>query len=164
MADLVDVIRTSVRAQMADQHATLRKIVSDLDTTALDWHPGPDTSSIGQLVAHAMETEIFLTRTSLDQTIARDRAAAFAVGETSSEHLAGLIDEAEREVDELLGTLTEASLAHDVTRTILAGPSTRTGLGWLLLAATHTREHIGHAALTRQMWEMQASSGNTRTQ
>jgi uncharacterized damage-inducible protein DinB len=65
-----------------------------------------------------------------------------------------MIDAAERDVDGFLAALTDDGLAAAIDRR----GRTETGARWLLHVASHSREHIGQANLTRQLAEQAATT------
>ena len=155
VAATCDASRTILHAQ----HASWRETVSGLSAEALNWRPGQDTNSTAALLAHTVESERFQVAAAADTEIPREREAAFRVTASSADELLSLIDELEKDVDGYIAMLTGDHLSQQVTRTT----RTRTGIEWLLSAIAHSREHIGQAYLTRQLWEQQAH-GSTASQ
>jgi uncharacterized damage-inducible protein DinB len=152
MLDPVAAICDTSRAILHTQHASWKEIVTGLSPDALNWKPGEHTNSIAALLSHTLESERFQVATAADTEIPREREAAFRVTASSADELLSLLDEMEKDVDGSIAVLNGDHLSHEVTRTT----RTRTGLGWLLNAIGHGREHIGQAYLTRQLWEQQA--------
>jgi uncharacterized damage-inducible protein DinB len=153
VSDLILLIRVGVRNQLREQHDMMRDIVQGLDGQSLNWPPGQQTNSIAQLLGHALEAERFLVATALDIAMKREREALFEIVVDGADDVIGLIDQQERELDSVLNHVTAEQLARNVTRTIAGGERTRSGFQWLLQAVAHSREHIGQASLTRQMYE-----------
>ena len=60
-----------------------------------------------------------------------------------------LTDDTQVKVEQALGSMTEEMLTG--TREFVGGEST--GAGLIILMARHLGEHLGHVALTRQLWE-----------
>lgn len=144
----VDALRQTVRQILHEGHDAMREIVADLDGDALGWRPGRDTNSIAVLVAHSLDAERFLVATAADVEIERDREAQFRVEVTGPDLLLALIDQQEPEIDALLDRVTAANLTAGISRP----GRTHAGAWWLLHALEHTREHVGQAALTRQLY------------
>ncbi len=149
MSSTLNAVRETTRTILHDQHRRWREVVSGLDADALNWRPGKETNSLAVLVSHALDAERFLLATSVDAEIERDREAQFEVVTSGADELLAYIDEVERDVDGFLDRLTDDLLATEITR----GPRSVTGAWWALHAVEHSCEHIGHAELTRQMWE-----------
>lgn len=149
MSDPIAAVRESIRQILQTQHAGWREIVTGLGPDALNWKPGGDTNSIAVLLSHALDAERFLLATSVDTEIDRDRDAKFRVSASSADELLALVDQTERDVDGYLDALTSGHLSREITRTTRS----HTGSWWLLHAIEHSCEHLGQAALTKQMWE-----------
>ena len=153
MADDITILRNGLRMLMRDQHEMLRGAVRGLDADGLNWKPGADTNSITQLAGHALEAQRFLVATAMNVEMTRQREAQFMIIAERADDVLAIIDQIENELDGVLNHVTAAQLSADVTRTITTGTATRTGFHWLLHAFAHTREHIGQALLTRQLYE-----------
>jgi uncharacterized damage-inducible protein DinB len=145
-----DPSETAVVASFLHEgHATMRELVATLSPAALDWRPGAGTNSIAALVAHALDAERHLTAVVADLDLPRDREAAFRVEGLTGDELVAQIDAVEQVVDGHLARVTRDRLATTIRR-----PNRiTTGAGLLIHATAHSREHIGQAALTRQLAE-----------
>ena len=139
----------AVHSKMHANHDAFRETITGLSVDALNWKPVADGNSICVLASHALDAERFLLTTAIDLEVDRDREAHFRVSTTGSDDLLALIDRAEAENDGYLARLSEADLAREVARP----GRTHTGAWWVLQAVEHSREHVGHAQLTRQLWE-----------
>jgi uncharacterized damage-inducible protein DinB len=144
-----DALRAVVRQILHEGHAALRDVVSGLEAAALDWCPGEDTNSIAALTAHALDAERFLVSTAAGVDVERDRDAQFRVRVNGPAELVALVDRLEREVDGYLELVT----AERLTLRIERPGRVHEGAWWLLHAIEHTREHVGQATLTRQLYE-----------
>ncbi len=149
-ASLVDQVEIHLR----EGHAAMREIVAGLTPAALDWRPGPDTNSIAAIFAHAVDAERHLTAAVAGLHLPRDREAAFRVTGLRAADLEAQVEAVERDIRDHLSRITDEHLAAAVTR----GERTRSGAWWLLQAAGHSREHVGQAALTRQLYEQRAQT------
>lgn len=149
MSDPVAAVRESIRQILQTQHAGWRDIVTGLSADALNWKPGDETNSIAVLISHALDAERFLLATSVDAEIDRDRDAKFQVNASSAGELLALIDQTESDGNGYLEALTAERLGQEITRTTRS----HTGSWWLLHSIEHSCEHLGQAALTKQMWE-----------
>lgn len=149
MADPFQILRDELRSILHDQHQTMREVVRGLSADALNWKPVEGANSICVLVSHALDAEKFLLTSALDVSFERDRESHFRAIAHSDADLLALIDRAEAEHDGYLGGLTAEHLAREVARP----GRTHTGAWWVLHAVEHTREHVGQALLTRQLWE-----------
>src|SRR5262245_48996540 len=121
-------------------HRQLREEVVDLDTDTLNWKPGPDTSSIGTLVVHALGAEAEMLRNLLEIPTERDRDSEFAPRIHRREILLQLIDAAEDDWEQFaprLGTYELRTLIPRPNKPIL-----QSGLFWLVRNYGHLREHL----------------------
>lgn len=154
--DAFQALRDGARQILHEQKSSMREIVSGLSADVLNWRPGAEagaeTNSIAQMLSHALDAERFLVAATLDITLDRDREAHFRVTVGNAQEMLALIDSVEREVDGWLDDLAPEHLSTEVTRP----GRTHTGAWWLLHAVEHSREHIGQAYLTRQMYDLQA--------
>jgi hypothetical protein len=151
MTDAITTLRDEARAILGEQKDEMRAVVRGLSAAALNWAPagGAETNSIAQMLSHALEAERFLVAAAVDAEVDRDREAQFRVHLDDAADLLALIDRTQREVEGYLAQLTAERLAAEVAR-----PNrTHTGSWWLLHAVEHSREHIGQALLTRQLYE-----------
>lgn len=149
MPDPFQVLRAEAQTILHDQHNTLRDVVRGLDAEALNWQPTAGANSICVLVSHALDAERYLLSSSIDVPVERDRESHFRATTSGDAELLALIDQVEAENDGYLSRLQAAHLAADVARP----GRTHSGAWWLLHAIEHTREHVGQALLTRQLWE-----------
>ena len=151
-ADSFGTLRDATREMLHWQHANLRNVVNSLSAEALNWAPVPEANSIAALVFHTIGAETELVAAAAGTLLDHDGTAFFQYEATSAEQLVTLIDRMEQDVDGYLEQLREDHLAR---RSIRRG-WTESGAWWLLHAVGHTREHVGQAQLTRQLWEYQA--------
>lgn len=152
---MLDAVRENAREILSEQKSSMREIVSGLGDEGLNWLPAgnDETNSIAQMLSHALEAERFLAATAVDASIDRNREAQFKVSGVSESDLLATIDQTEAMVNGFLGQLTADHLSKEIAR---PGRS-RTGGWWLLHAIEHSREHIGQAYLTRQLYEGRTS-------
>ncbi|MFZ5854673.1 MAG: DinB family protein [Chloroflexota bacterium] len=148
----LEALSQTVRQILHEGHDAMRQIIAGLDADALGWRPGRDTNSIAVLVAHSLEAERFLVATAADVEVERDREAQFRIEVAGPDVLLALIDQREAEIDALLGRVTAATLVAGISRPGRTHP----GAWWLLHALEHSREHVGQAALTRQLYEQRS--------
>ncbi len=138
-----------IQASLHEGHDVMRALVTGLPAAAVDWKPGAGTNSIAALVTHTLDAERHLTAAVADLSLPRDREAAFRVEGLTGDDLVAMIDATELDVDRQLGLVTPDRLRA----TIVRPNRTETGTRWLIRVAAHSREHIGHASLTRQLAE-----------
>jgi hypothetical protein len=143
---LVRTIVTSYRSV----HQEMRNELLDADVQALDWTPGPDTNSMSTLVVHLLASEAEMLRSVRGLPTERDRDAEFAGRPAAREELLGLIDAAERDLDQLGSGIGVQDLR--ALRARPNKPAPQSGLFWLLRNYGHAREHLAHLQLTRQLY------------
>ena len=126
-----------------------------LPAEALDWVPGEDMNSFCALVVHATGSARFwVGDAALGESSNRDRDAEFRARGLSEAELKARFAALEAYVEGALSRLTLADLA--AVRVINSGtPHQREiTVGWALLhALEHTGIHLGHAQITRQLWQ-----------
>lgn len=149
-----EAVRDQVRNDLHGFHQDWRTLIQKVDETCLDWVPGHEMNSIATLAQHSCGAELFLVSTAVGEAIDRDRAAEFTAP-TDAAGLLALIDRTEAASDALLQRLEPDDLsairqpANDRLGRQLPGS------WWLLHAAEHHAEHMGHASITRQLYEQE---------
>jgi len=93
-------------------HDELRQEVSALDPQALDWVPGPDTSSISTLVVHLLGSENEVLQIVRGLPSDRDRASEFSAQVEDPEDLLSRIDHTDRLLERVGPQITDEDLAH----------------------------------------------------
>lgn len=151
MSSLLAATQEAAHGIFDDQHASWREVISGLDAEALNWKPGNETNSITVLVSHSMDAERFLMASAVGVELDRDREAKFRVVASGADELLQLVDDTAREVRGYIDAMTEDLLTADHARP----GRTHSGEWWFLHAVEHSREHIGQALLTRQLYEQQ---------
>lgn len=150
---MIEPLKAAAREALQGQKDAMRSIVAGMSSEGLNWKPegssGSVTNSIAQMLSHALDAERFLVLTAIDEQMDRNREAQFQVIVNSAEELIDQIDRTEQEVNEALDRLTADHLGQVISRTT----RTHTGAWWLLHAIEHSNEHVGQAALTRQLYE-----------
>ncbi len=131
-------------------HDQLTKTLEGLTPEALDWSPTPGANSLGALVAHATGAERLLIAQAVGGVeIHRDRDAEFGVHGLDVQALVALIDAAAQDTEAILTPMTDEEIAKD--RLLRGNPVTTR---WCVVhALEHLAEHLGHAGLTRQLWD-----------
>ncbi len=135
--------------------ADFAALLAGLPQEALDWTPGPETSSLAVLAVHtAGSTRYRLGEVCLGEAPTRDRPAEF---DTSGMDAAGLqahLGETVAHARQSLGQLTMADLPR--IRPMPGRGMEVTITQALLQALEHANQHLGHAQLTLQMWQQRA--------
>ena len=127
-------------------------VIRDAPPEALNWQPGPDMNSLGVLVLHtAGATRFLIGDLALGEPAPRDRDGEFAAQDVTAtelnEQLASTIAHAREAVTRL--TLDDLERVRQ-----LPGRTSQRTVSWALLhALEHAAQHLGHAQLTRQLWD-----------
>ncbi len=159
----MEPVIAAVHDTLKDNAAELRTVVQGLPPEALNWQPAPETSSLAVLVAHAVSATVRLVDSALTGTfdrpryLADERIPAFATHATDAAGLAAMVDRLDALLARLAAAGSDAALAGPVTY-IGDAPAPRTRAWNLIHAVEHLREHIGHAQLTRQVWEQRTGN------
>jgi hypothetical protein len=153
-----DPMVTAAGEFIRDSVAGLREAVQGLPTDALNWRPaGVGTNPIAVLAVHAMgSTRAWLAVAFGAPLPERDRDAEFlTVAADPAELLAG-VDRVAGDCRTLLETVEVFEPAADRVSHVRTSTGTAevvSGAWALLHAVEHLSEHVGHAQLTRQLWE-----------
>lgn len=131
---------------------------ADLPAEALDWVPGTEMNSLCVLVVHTTgATRFWIGDAALGDPSNRVRAEEFTASGLSHDELKARFTALEDYTRGALEPLTLADLAatHVIIR---EGKEKEVVTDWALLhAITHLSVHLGHAQMTRQLWEQRAS-------
>ena len=135
----------------------MRAAIFGLPPEAVDWRPaGEETNSLVVLTVHALHSTRWWLSVALEAPEPeRDRPSEFRASAASAEELLVFFDPMAADCR----TLLEGDPAFDpgsVRADTRTDDDTGTR-GWALLhALEHLREHVAHASLTRQLWELRA--------
>jgi uncharacterized damage-inducible protein DinB len=126
----------------------------DLPAEALDWCPGADMNSFCVLVVHTTGAAHYWIGAALDELPKRNRDAEFQAKGLSGTELKARFAMLEAYARSVLERITLADLAMMRSIPNRDGQVRRVFAGWALLhALEHTGIHLGHAQITRQLWE-----------
>jgi uncharacterized damage-inducible protein DinB len=141
--------------RLSDLHAAYKKYIADLPDEALDWLPGEEMSTLNSLVAHVTGAEAYWLGELMNGVPAnRVRAEEFATHGWSVAEALGRLDRATHNARDWVGRLSLADFPRVLVIPNREGNYT---LGWWLLhTLDHTAEHLGHAGMTRQLWQRRA--------
>jgi hypothetical protein len=124
----------------------------DLPAEALDWVPGVEMNSFCVLAVHTTGASRFwIGDVGLGEPSGRNRAAEFQAKGLSLDELKARFAALEAYARAGLERLTLADLAT-VSPVVFEGKAVTVGWG-LLHALEHLGLHLGHAQLTRQLWQ-----------
>ena len=146
---MVEAVRKGLGLLFADMHENLRRQVRGLDEGTLNWRPLPKANSLAVLVTHVLGSELEMMRSVRSMPAPRDRESEFQV-EVGAERLLEMIDDADREMEELIAGVTEADLAELRPR---GDRPPRPGIEWMISNYGHAREHLAQIELTKQLYD-----------
>ncbi len=140
--------------QMLDGQAErYTKVVEGLPEDALNWQPGDaETNSVAQLVRHATAVQNLLLGRGLGDSPEYDHTYSLRNDPATKDELLGLINAAKATKDETLTKLDDMDMSETIQSP--RGPVMRAH--YIIHTADHGQEHLGHAELTKQLWEQQA--------
>jgi hypothetical protein len=137
-------------SSLAGLHAQFASSVEGLEMDALDWPPLAGANGLAVLVAHAAGAERFLIGQLVGGIDApRDRNAEFSLRGADASYLKRLLSEAETVSAGVLARLT----ADDMAALHPHREGLKTTRWCVVHAIEHVAEHLGHAGLTRQLWD-----------
>jgi hypothetical protein len=142
-------VATTLGALFHSVHDGMREQVRGLDHGTINWKPLPLANSIAVLVVHTLGSEREMIRAVRKLASERDRDAEFKA-ESDAADLMGLLDQADRELDEHLSALTSADLTEMRPR---GDRPPKPGLEWLVSNYGHAREHLAQIELTKQLYD-----------
>lgn len=141
---------------LRSQHAALKQTLLDAPAAALDWSPTPDANSLTVLVVHVAGAQRYLLGDLLERRPSqRNRDSEFSTHQVDAASLIALLDAAMAEATAFIEPLTLDDLAQE---RYSARHDRNFTVAWLLNhALEHAAQHVGHAQLTRQLWDQQES-------
>ena len=138
-------------------HDEIKETIKELPQAALDWVPGPGMNSLCVLIVHATGAERYwIGDVACQDPSDRNRGAEFEAQGLAGDQLAERLDRGLIYVTKAAESLRLANLQE-----IRTSPrdNRKYTVGWALAhALEHTALHLGHAQVTRQLWEQQSES------
>lgn len=137
---------------LQERFGQLDAAVADLPNPALDWVPGTEMNSLAVLVTHVCgSARYWIGEVAGGTPVHRDRAAEFQARGLSEAHLRAQLADTLAWAREAVSRLEDADWGAPRQAGYREHPVT---VGWALLhALEHSALHLGHAQLTRQLWE-----------
>jgi hypothetical protein len=133
-------------------YGDFEKAIEGLSVEALDWTPGADMNSLTVLIVHTTGATSFLVgEIAGDIPSNRDRAAEFKTAGWDEAKLKARLSESLGLVRGVVDKLT----IDDLTKTKFSESRNRTYVyaEAVFHALDHTGLHVGHAQITRQLWD-----------
>jgi uncharacterized protein DUF664 len=159
---MTDPTIQAARQILGEQLDGMRRALDGLTVEGLRWRPaGEDTNPIDVLVVHAMHsTRWWLSAATGGDMPDRDRPSEFRAEATDADDLRAFFEEFAAACDALLDGAAPFDAGAERTASLTSrggrsGSSETVTAAWALLhALEHLREHVAHASLTRQLWEV----------
>ena len=139
--------------RLRELNADFIKTFDDLPDEALDWVPGSEMNSLCVLVVHTTAaTRFWIGDIGLGESSNRVRDEEFKARGLSKDELKARFATLEGYVSGALERISAADLS--TARTFRYRIKEAGSVGWALLhALEHVGIHLGHAQITRQLWE-----------
>jgi hypothetical protein len=151
MSDPGQYLKAIIDLQQA-VHRQLREAIAGMDEAELNWTPGPETSSIGTIVTHALGAQSEMLSNVLRIPTNRVRDEEFASKTHHRDDLLALIHAAEDDWRTLAPRIQGADLQASFPRP--NKPVAQSGLFWLVRDYGHMREHAAQVNLTSQLYRL----------
>jgi len=136
-------------------HDDIKLTIEGLPQTALDWIPGSEMNSLGIIVAHVAGSERFMIGDIVaKEPSGRDRDAEFR---TQGIDVAGLNERLDGSLAYIRKVLERFSI-EDLKMPCVSprDGSTNSARWYLFRVMGHVAGHLGHAQITRQMWDQRS--------
>lgn len=135
----------------------MAQAIAGLSQEALDWVPGKDMNSLCVLVVHTTGSERYwVGDVAMGEPSGRNRAMEFEASGLSEAMLRQRLDDTLAYTRDALERLTLADLDRLYT---MPSDGRQVTVGWAVLhALEHTALHVGHAQITRQLWDQRQTS------
>jgi hypothetical protein len=140
-------------------HGEFIKTFADLPAEALDWIPGADMNTFCVLVVHTTgSTRYWIGDAAFGDPSNRVRAEEFQARGLTHDELKARFAALEAYARDRLERATLADLSKSHRLLNPEGKEFEVVASWALLhAMEHIGMHVGHAQITRQLWEQRAS-------
>jgi hypothetical protein len=142
VAAVIDLYRTV--------HQQFRTLVRETDLDGLNWSPGAEANSIAVLVTHTVASELATLTLVRNVPNERDRDSEFRVQASNAADLLAILDRGDQRLVEQCEALQASDLESVRER---HGGDPQLGIHWLVNNYGHAREHLGHAQLTKLLYE-----------
>lgn len=149
--------------RLAFLHNEYKKAISGLSMETLDWVPGLEMNSLSVMIVHMTAVERFLVGDMAAHINSnRNRPSEFQAKGFDEAALIKRMDDTLAFVSETVANFSLEDL--NAVREVPVGgskpatPLETLTLGWALEhALSHTALHLGHAQITRQLWDQRKS-------
>jgi len=133
-------------------HDDIKLTIEGLPQSALDWIPGSEMNSLGIIVVHVAGSERFMIGDIVaKEPSGRDREAEFRTQDIDVAGLNERLDDSLAYIRQVLGRFNLEDL--DTPCVSPRDGSTNSARWYLFRIIGHVASHLGHAQITRQMWD-----------
>lgn len=139
---------------LQDLHRQFVTAIEGLPVEALDWQPGADMNSLGVLVVHTTGASRFWIGVALGEQPERHRDLEFQARGLGVEELKARFVALENYARTALESFSSADFGR--MNEVPNRNMQVTAAYGLLHALEHTGLHLGHAQITRQLWDQRA--------
>lgn len=147
-------IAADLLAELARHHDFLRETWKGASQECIDWKPGPDTNSLCVLAVHVAGSERWwVGDLATGRAHTRNREAEFVATGLSVAEMDAVLDEALADSTAAIEQLSEEALLRPVFVNNDVGEMTP--MRAVARTIGHVALHVGHAQLTRQLYEQQ---------
>jgi uncharacterized damage-inducible protein DinB len=131
--------------------------IANLPQEAIDWVPGQEMNSLCVLIVHTTgATRFWVGDVAMRESSNRNRAAEFEAKGWDEAALEKRLDDTLAYTRGVLERLTLEDLDKPCSD---PRDGSQTTVGWALMhALEHTALHLGHAQITRQLWDQRQPS------
>jgi hypothetical protein len=156
-----DAFTASASYIIKDYLAELRRAIEGLDDEAVNWKPaGDETNSLAVLVTHNLHSTRLWLSVALDTPLPdRERDREFEATAGNADDLLSIVDDIGAQVLALLDGAQDVNWTDNRQAKLPPDPDLP---GYIpaafaiLHAVEHFSQHVGHATLTRQLWDARA--------
>ena len=135
--------------------ARFAAVVAAMPNDALAWRPGDaTTNSVARLMRHVVAGQRLILAIALGEAqvaLPDERARGLHDAPAMGGDLLALLAESDAERASMLARLDALDLGEPVT---VPWGEPRSRFFWVAHSVGEAREHLGHAELTRQLWEL----------
>jgi len=132
-------------------HDQIRNEIADLDDEGLNWRPWEGANSVSVVITHLVGSEAETVLCVAGLPCERNRDGEFSHARQTRAEVLARLERADLLLTDLSDLITGERLHADVALPTLPPEERRPGITWLVGNYGHSREHVGHIQLTRDL-------------
>ena len=132
-------------------HDQIRDEIDDLDDEGLNWRPWDGANSVAVVITHLIGSEAETVLCVAGLPCERNRDGEFSHPRQTRADVLARLDRADLLLTDVATLITEERLRASVALPTLPPEERRPGITWLVGNYGHSREHVGHIQLTRDL-------------